>query len=223
MADPNSQRSEGTQNTKAEGEPAPSAPPSDDVLKVERSKGYAHGYKESRAELLRELGLESLDDVKARLGDLAKREEAEEARRLAEQQEREALATELTESRRQLTKLATVTGQLDSLRDKVRLGRIRDAARAAGCRDDAVDLVVVDVQQRIGWDEKFSEVFVLGDDGKPTETPIADLLKEHRDQRPFLYQSNARGGSGVTPRGQGATHARHTPGSSLADRLSWGQ
>jgi uncharacterized small protein (DUF1192 family) len=175
--------------------------------------------------LLGELGFQSVDELKVAIGGLRDSAARTEAKKLAEQQEREALAIELAKTRQEAERLKKDADQLAGLRDQLRLGRIRAAAIEAGILPDAADLALADLGGVVRWDAQFKELLVHDEQGQPTATTVADLFKAHREKRPYLYQGSGRSGSGINGHsGNGSPRPnRASPSSSLKERLSYGR
>jgi uncharacterized small protein (DUF1192 family) len=186
----------GSQTAAGQGGQPPSAPPVQgqdgrDSSEEARSKGFAHGHREARKELLGELGFQSVDELKVAIGGLRDSAARTEAKKLAEQQEREALAIELAKTRQEAERLKKDADQLAGLRDQLRLGRIRAAAIEAGILPDAADLALADLGGVVRWDAQFKELLVHDEQGQPTATTVADLFKAQRALRKRVSEAES--------------------------------
>lgn len=197
-----------------------STPPSsanDDSIKRVQAQAYSHGYNESRKALLTDLGIESIESLRQTIESQRQAELENEAKVLAEKTEREKLALEIQESRKQIKSLSAEADKLQMLRQQVKTERLKSLSLANGIKATAIDLLMSEFEKTVSWDEDHRELLVK--DEKGNESDFDSLFKRLRETHPYVFEDPSKRGAGLSPEYQKRQAEWKPSYSPLKDRI----
>lgn len=174
------------------------------------AKGKSQGEKDALRAVLKDLGVSSLDEVKAVLASLREQPAADEpdppptasatgatdfaaeVRRLKKDAARRDAEKAQLEA-----KLGTTAKQLADREQLFRAKLAHGAIETAAAQADAWDPgdVRMLIQGRVTLDED-GDVVVLGEDGNPSEMSVADLVGLVKKSKPHLFKASVQSGAG---------------------------
>lgn len=160
---------------------------------VIQAKAFSRGYSEGRSELLKKLNVSSLEELSTKLQSFEEHTAKEEAKALAEKEEKEFLAKKVGELERRNRELERHSKTLDSLRDSIKYDRVKAIAASLGVIPEALDMLVNDASQKVKWNDDYSGLIVDGQDS------VDKLVESYRESKPFLFAPSVRSGIGSKP------------------------
>jgi hypothetical protein len=163
------------------------------------SRGYSRGYSAGRKELLAKLGVDTPEQIRAKLESLKEVETTAQAKLMAESQDKETLARKLQSAETELVELKKHSTDLKTLRDTILRDKIKTAGIESGIRNDALNELVYVCSDKVSWKEDYSTVKVISGEGNELEG-LPALMEEIKASKPFLFAPTGRQGSGVIPR-----------------------
>lgn len=217
----------GSQSDAADDGPAQSDRQTDAQARHWQAKGNAQGRKTRERELLKDLGVSSLEELRERVAAHRQSEEEAAAAAEAERSEKQELSAKLIAAEKRIRDLERSSDQLNALRSSVIDERIKAVGLAARVHQEAIDDFVWNARKSVRWNDEHTDIVIasFSDPDKELAT-LEDLVAEIAERKPHLFRGDEKSGTGFFPAAKATAAKQGQSQNQLAtprERAAWGR